>query len=875
MRKSFQVEKQRHEVAVQRFAVPLRDAAPRALESFWSMRHTFDHAMNAAWHSCGPDNFSGRATCLVIDPNVPALMYAGSAAGGLWKSEDGGNNWRSCWPHSLSQNIGAVAIDPDDCARIICATGEGNLSTASYPGSGIYLSEDAGFSWVSYLFVPGQRRMTPADRDAMPRRVCGISFGAKNPTTGRRLTAFASISNDEQLPGGLYMPDPKSGRLEFVRWWSSRPYNCYSVVCHPTEPDTVFAAIEAGGTINGIWQSIDAGVTWKQLTNGLPSGELCGRITLAISTKDPTVRYALVSTRQHKVLGVFRYNQGTDEWKNTAGGEFADDGQLAFNSSIAIHPADPRTVVVGARYLYRSTDSGDNWRPIGDQHRALNSRLKNPRYVHADHHALVMPGGKLLYSANDGGIARSTDLGDTWDSKCRGMNTVMFYAIDVSPKNEQLFGGGSQDNGTLLAGVRAGFGMKRKGAEAASFTQVLEGDGGYVVCDPHHQELIFASDFSTGARCHEPGSRWARGLLRTKWRDASPNVSKEEKELLGLAVMAIKPADGKHRRELFLGTNRLWRSRNNGRSWVASPFQLDGSAVTAIEAATADRSTMFAGTARGGIFRSDDGGQNWSADLAGPEIPNRVITQVETHPRDARIVVVTVASTGRPAASLAGDAKPYSHVFRSTDGGRNWQDIDQGGLPNVVFNGLAFETHAPYRIFVAGDAGPWVLQENGRWASIAGDMPGAVISDIVYHHKSRTLTAGTYGRGIYRLHVPARFQIAAAETGVDANAMLPPIEGYFLDRQAPVPQPISPAPGTEFNNFPRYTDFVCTKVRGAIGYAFETADRQTFFQVKASETPAAQMEMDGSGEYTWTCWALFPGGRCSFPTVGTQFRYLR
>ena len=874
MRKHFQVEKQRHEVAVQRFAVPLRDAAPRALEAFWSMRHSFDRATNARWENCGPDNFSGRATCLAIDPKVPTLMYAGSAAGGLWKSEDGGENWWSCWPHALSQNIGAVAIDPDNCARVICATGEGNLSTASYPGSGIYLSDDAGFSWTSYLRVPRQRRMTPEDRDSMPRRVCGIAFGARNPEGGERITAFASISNDEQLPGGLYMTEPQSGGLDFVRRWSSRPYNCYSVVCHPTDPKTVFAAIEAGGTINGIWQSTDAGVTWKQQTNGLPSGELCGRITLAIWPKDPSIRYALVSTRQHNVLGVFRYDQAKDEWENTAGTDFDGDGQLAFNSAIAIHPDDPRTVVVGARFLYRTTDGGGNWRPIGEQHRAINSRLKNPRYVHADHHTLVMPGGKLLYSANDGGIARSYDLGDTWETICRGMNTMMFYAIDVSPKNERIFGGGAQDNGTLLAGVKAGFGIKRKGEAATSFTQVLEGDGGYVVCDPHHQERIFASDFNTDTRLHVPGSRWARGLLTTKWRNASPKVSQAERDLLGLAVMALKPASGKSPRELFLGTNRLWRTKSDGRNWQASPFQLDGSAITAIEAATADASIMYVGTARGGIFRSDDGGRNWSADLAGPEIPNRVITQVETHPKDARVVVVTVASTGRATAALGGEAKPYSHVFRSTDAGRTWQDIDQGGLPNVVFNGLAFETHAPYRIFVAGDAGPWVLQPNGRWASIAGDMPSAVISDIIYHHKSRTLTAGTYGRGILRMRVPARFKIASAETGIDANLLLPPIEGYFLDRQAPIPEPISPVQGTEFNNFPRHTQFVCSKVKGAIGYAFETADRETFFQVKASQTPTAQIEMIGASTYLWTCWALFPGGRCSFPSKATEFRYL-
>src|SRR5207302_4828607 len=104
----------------------------------------------------------------------------------------------------------------------------------------------------------------------------------------------------------------------------------------------------------------------------------------------------------------------------------------------------------------------------------------------------------------------------------------------------------------------------------------------------------------------------------------------------------------------------------------------------------------------------------------------------------------------------------------------------------------------PYRIFVAGDAGPWVLQTNGRWASIAGDMPGAVISDIIYHHKTRTLTAGTYGRGIWRMNVPRKFEIVPRDEKLDADKLLPIIEGYFLDPHTPIPEPLLPADGATF-----------------------------------------------------------------------------
>jgi photosystem II stability/assembly factor-like uncharacterized protein len=871
MRKEFRVEKQRHEIAIQRFAIPLRDAAPRALEKFWGLRHTYDRATNVDWKDMGPSNFSGRATCLVVHPTDRKLLYAGSAAGGLWKSEDGGDHWTSCWPNALSQNIGAVAIDPSDPSRILCATGEGNLSTASYPGSGIYASDDGGFSWTSFIFVPGHRRMTSQDRDRMPRRVCGISFG-KPPRFGEPLIALASISNDEQLPGGLYtsLPDPGQG-MKFVTKWSKRPYNCYSVVFHPTEPALLYATIEAGGSVNGIWRSVKQGTDWEPFSEGLPSGELCGRISLAISSKDPSVMWALVSSRRSKVLGVFRYNQATKRWEDTATPVFRDETQLSFNNTIAIHPQDPRIVVCGGQNLYRTTNAGTSWIPISSPDRAITPRKRNPRYVHSDHHAIVMPGGDVIYSANDGGIAKSTDLGATWRDCSRGMSTVMFYAVEVSPARAAIFGGGAQDNGTLMAGVNPGVGLSRKSARGKGFIQVLDGDGGYLVCDHKKPELVFASTFETKTRCHDPGSPWSNGLIFGDWRDASPKVFKEEQRVLGLTVMAIRPPAKDRPREVILGTNRLWRTADDGRTWTPARFQFDGSAVTAIEVASADPSVMYVGTAKGGIYRSVDGGHEWSADLAGPEIPNRVITQVETHPTDCKTVVVTVASTGREAAALDGEPAPYSHVFRSNDSGRLWEDIDKGGLPNVVFNGLAYETHPPYRIFVAGDAGPWVLGENGRWASIAGEMPSAVISDIIYHHKSRTLTAGTYGRGIWRMRVPRKFQVLEAQPGIDANALLPPIEGYVLDGHAPVPKPVAPAEGLVFPTVDMHT-FTCSNVAGAEGYVFEVSDPQKFFEAKASRTPTAQLQLFSAGDYTWTCWALFCGGRCSFPSKEIRFR---
>jgi hypothetical protein len=119
------------------------------------------------------------------------------------------------------------------------------------------------------------------------------------------------------------------------------------------------------------------------------------------------------------------------------------------------------------------------------------------------------------------------------------------------------------------------------------------------------------------------------------------------------------------------------------------------------------------------------------------------------------MVVVTVAATAVENCGVRlcdGQYLPYGHVFLSQNGGIIWEDIDAGALPNVAYFSAVFETHPPYRLFVASDLGVWALIDE-FWVHINGNLPNVVVSDLVYHHRDRTLTAATYGRGIWRMRI--------------------------------------------------------------------------------------------------------------------------
>jgi photosystem II stability/assembly factor-like uncharacterized protein len=845
-----ETHKDRTHFFLRRSTFPLRDAMPAALEDFWLHQERFIHVPHLNWEEAGPSNFAGRVTCLLIDPKNQNNLFAGSAAGGVWRTVDAGLNWTSCWPKYLNQNIGALAIDPNVSTRIICATGEGNLSSDTYPGSGIYETGDAGLTWIPHFTAT----LDDQARAHLPRRIGTIAFGRDGNKRFR--VALGAVSNDESLPAALYMDQGPQG-LQPDTSWGIRSYNCYAVVFHPKEDNIMYVALEPRGAQNGIWRSKDFGKTWEHLKRGLPPGELCSRISLAISPTHPNVLYALICSISHGVLGVFRSSDGGDKWHSIGGRHFEHESQLSYNNTIAVHPTNPDFVVCGAVDLHLTKDGGERWTRISTGERGPAGDPFPPNFVHSDHHAVVIDPAGWIYSGNDGGVAMSMDGGKTFENRSNGMVTTMFYTADVAQSNSRIFGGGTQDNGTLIAGVPSTPGGPVP--PPGEFTRVLSSDGGWIEFDPADEEHVFGTTQDLTISRHRRGEPWAAGKQLAPWKPVSISpklISTDEQDLRGLAVLEIEPSRRKGRKKLWLGTNRLWRTDNDGRSWKPVSPSFDGSAISAIECAAANHRVLFVATSLGKIFRSMDGGVTWSGNLANAAIPQRLITRIGTHPTTAGYVVATVAASGVPGTSLESDA-PYAHVFESDDMGVTWRPLD--GLPDVVYNALAFETRDPYRLFVGGDSGVW-MHDGMRWVSIAGNMPNVVVSDLVFHHDDQILTAATYGRGIWRIKVHEPFPISPP-LDLSVAPDHPLAAGLRRDASIPAPQLLSPEDGAQFHVW-RITTLTWVPVPDAIGYTVNVIIGGTG-RSYSSEDPALTFDPGTDGEGTWRVWAILPDSRRS------------
>jgi photosystem II stability/assembly factor-like uncharacterized protein len=695
-----------------RVSWPLREAptAKLAFERRRALRTLPAAKLAAKWQLAGPTNIGGRCTTLVCDPANADHIWIGAAGGGVWASTDAGKTWKFKWRARTPLEIGALAIDPSNVQTLYCGTGEADLSADSYSGDGIYRSTNGGNTWTPWAI---------STRAGVPRRIGTIAvdpFDRNHVLVGGIGYGRVSSGNDF---GGLYTTTDGGATWQRETFVSTNNYWCHCVVFDPGKQGTIFATFTGPGASSGIYRTTDGGATWAQLKTGLPPTERIGRTSIALARSNSSIAYAIAadnsSAGADHVLGVFRSSNGGTSWTDISGNHFAKEGQMSYGNAIAVHPQNPDHVICGGVDLHVTTDRGATWKVASH----WDADRGTPTYAHADHHALVMPPSApgRIYSANDGGMDVSEDGGSHWANRSNGLAVTMFYDIDVAQTDERVYGGGAQDNGTLVTNT----------GKADAFFELLGGDGGWMVVDPNDAGHIYASYQYGGMNRFRNGSS----------RDVSPPFKDADNGGIWMVYITFDPNNSNI---VFTGNQRVYRTKNDGLSWDALTPVLDGSPISAIEVAVADSKMVYVGTENGGFFRTRDGGGTWSANLAGPTLPGVMITRIETNPGDARDVYVTVANFGN------------SHVFRSADAGTTWSDIDRGKLPDVPHHALLLRPDAPKELYVSNDAGVYLTKDAGAtWQNATSNLPNVMVVDLVYQKSTKTLIAATYGRSAWQL----------------------------------------------------------------------------------------------------------------------------
>ena len=200
-----------------------------------------------------------------------------------------------------------------------------------------------------------------------------------------------------------------------------------------------------GTTGGGLWKTEDAGISWKNISDGYFETGSVGAV--AVSESDNNI--VLVGMGESPVRGVMT-SSGDGVYKSLDGGDTWVHLGLENTkhiSQVRIHPSDPDIIYVSAqgspygdtkeRGIYRTFDGGKNWENIlfidpssGAVDLAMD--YTNPRVLYAsfwDHQRLpwyVRSGGK------GSGIWKSNDGGDTWKKLSDGLPKSVMGKIGVA-----------------------------------------------------------------------------------------------------------------------------------------------------------------------------------------------------------------------------------------------------------------------------------------------------------------------------------------------------------------------------------------------------------------------------------------------------------
>ncbi|CAI8275878.1 MAG: Xyloglucanase [Owenweeksia sp. TMED14] len=691
-----------------------------------------------SFRNIGPAGMSGRVTSIDVDPTNSDMIYAGTASGGVWRSENAGQSWNSIWDNQPTSGIGVVKLDPNNSDIIWVGTGEGNPRNSQSSGGGLFKSIDGGKSF-ELLGLEKTKHIhkiviDPRNSDIVYIAAFGVAWGDTKErgvykTIDGGKTWKKILYNNERTGAADLIIDPSNPNKLFCAMWEYRRWPWF---------------FKSGGKGSGLYVTLDGGENWKKISeeDGLPKGEL-GRIGLAIAKSNSKVVYALVENKEKN--GLYKSIDGGFKWEMVSEDEKIGNRPFYY-SDLHVDPFNENTIYSLWTLVTRSDDGGKSWRVITPYSK-----------VHPDHHALWMDPKKPghLIEGNDGGINITWDGGSSWRF-IENLPIAQFYHISVDNQKPYNVYGGMQDNGSWKGPA---YSWKGTGIGNSEWQELYFGDGFDVVPHPSDPRIVYAMaqegylgriDTRTGGAelikpVHPEGD-----ALRWHWNSAIAQ-------------------DPFNEDAIFYGSQYVHYSKDQGRNWsILSPdlttnnpekqkslesggltFDVTGAenhtCIISIAPSPIKSGLIWVGTDDGNIQLSKDFGDSWtnfSSNIKGfPEGAWVAQIQASKHNEGEAFIVVNNYRQN--------DWKPY--LYHTNNYGKSWKNIV--GKSSVKGHSLSViqDPTLPNLLYLGTETGLYISGDYGsNWQKWKG-LPTMPVQDMAIQERESDLILGTFGRAAWVL----------------------------------------------------------------------------------------------------------------------------
>jgi len=709
----------------------------------------------------GPAMISGRISQIAVFPDDSNHYMVAEASGNIFMTANDGTTWTPVFDNYGSYSIGWIAIDPKNPSIVWVGTGENNNQRSVSYGDGVYKSEDGGrtFRNVGLKLTEHIARIVIDPRDS---NVVYVAAPGPLWKGGGERGLYKTTDGGKTWSQSLIKVDDYTG--------------CSDVVMDPKNPDVLFAAthqrqrayfgIIHGGPGSALWKTIDAGKTWTKVTSGIPTGDL-GRIGLNYAPSNPNYLYAMIEAPEGRG-GLFRSADDGATWerRNPA------DSQGQYYAKVVVDAADPDRVYVMNLNIEVSDDGGRTFTSLGtrDKHVDNHDIWIDPR--NNNHYLVGCDGG--LYESYDRAATwifkANLPTGQFYDVAVD--EDVPFYHVYGGTQDNNSVGCAVRTRNQFLTNADC---FVTNGGDGF-YSRVDPQDPNTVYAAMQNAGIV-RFDKRTGERVNiQPQPAKDDPALRWNW-DAPFIVSPHSHTRLYIGAQKLYRSDDRGDSWVPVSpdlTRQLDRNKLPlmGKIWPIEAIQKNVSTalydnISSIAESPVKEGLIYVGTDDGLVQVTEDGGKHWTKIDKPAGVPeNAYVQRIVASQHDAGTVYVAYENHQN------GDFKPY--LIKSTDSGKSWVNIS-GNLPERggVY-AIAEDTKDKNLVFAGTEFGLYFTKIGGeKWIKLNVGLPTTMVRDLSIQKQMDDLVIGTFGRSIYVLDDYSPLRVATNEMLQKEAALFP------------------------------------------------------------------------------------------------------
>lgn len=762
-----------------------------------SASRTSKTSEDLSWKNIDTDT-PGRARALHYH-STSQTLFSGSSTGGLWKNTDYKNNTKWNIVEGFEGTaINCIAEDPNDVNTLYLGTGESFTAFVNYRestglGSGIFKSTDGGLNWEWISTTEGFYYVNDlVVRDESGTSVLYAAVGSGEYRGQTFVQEGLYRSNDKGQTWSQVLPDfPDSGNTYQISDIEISDTGRIFL-------GTMRNSEDMGGSIilfsdDGQNWSIYTG--FSDFVTGLGEGNFAGRSIIKVAPSNLNHVYAVFSRGWKNDFEQLR-DYYTEIWQSLDAG--VTWSQISHNSniyslpwhamSLAVDPNDENKILAAGLELYVLNDASAanvtdlDWIILSSwaaRFYANTPGISNEEkqayldtYVHADIHDIQYIGSSSeeVLITTDGGVFHSSNMGLTnlidpenptqefpvFETFDNGLNTTQYYHASLHPGEGRMeIVGGTQDNGSIYRNFTVG--QERE-------DNISGGDGGYSFFDSDNDNLKITMVY---------GNRYFIHINEETYFDGEVNglfvnpVDYDDKANLIYSNTATSSYGGLYTSlkgryydslEIF-NVNKFLGTADLGLDTI-SYVKLNAGlkeAITAIKLSKTSESldkTAIIGTENGQIFKITGLPYNIiSTKLDAGQLPIGYVSSVDIG-SDENTILATISNFG------------LASIWMTIDNGQNWMNLERD-LPDMPVRWGRINPSDDNKIVIATEMGVWGLEniknENELWQSYNMGLPAMRVDMIDLRASDNTILAATHGQGLY---IGEYFQEAEEESEV-------------------------------------------------------------------------------------------------------------